>query len=138
VRQALAGLKVRDLMRTRFETVSPQLSLRAFVDERLLRSGQLAWPVVDDGKLVGMIAFDDLRDLRDRLEGVGAQATVGQNMRKLEEHLRPETAGRDALEILLRSSVDPLPVIEHGHIIGMLFRADIMRWLAVHQLNTGL
>lgn len=135
VRQALAGLKVRDLMRTRFETVSPQLSLRAFVDERLLRSGQLAWPVVDGGELVGMIAFDDLRG---RLEGLGAQATVGQNMRNVEEYLRPEAAGRDALEILLRSSVDPLPVLEHGHIVGMLFRADIMRWLAVHQLNTGL
>jgi Zn-dependent protease/predicted transcriptional regulator len=134
LRQAVAGLRVRDLMRTRFEVVGPSLALGSFLEECLLRSGQYAWPVVDGEQLVGMISFDDVRK---RLESDGRRLTVRDAMRPITEYVRPHAAGRDALQALLRSDVDPLPVIEDGRIVGLLHRADIMRWLAAHQLKAS-
>lgn len=134
LRQAMAGLRVRDLMRTRFEVVGPGVPLESFLEEWLLRSGQYAWPVLDGERLVGMISFDDVRK---RLESEERQLTVSDAMRVITEYLRPESAGRDALQTLLRSDVDPLPVIDDGRIVGLLHRADIMRWLAAYQLRAS-
>lgn len=134
LRRAVAGLRVRDLMRTRFDVAEPHLPLEVFLEEYLLRSGQSQWPVMDNGRLVGMVSFDDVRK---GLASEGRLHTVLDAMEPLSEPLSPDTSGRDALQILLRSEVDPHPVVENGHLVGLLYRADIMRWLAVHQLEAG-
>jgi Zn-dependent protease len=134
LRQALAGLSVRDLMRTRFDVVESGLALGAFVDERLLRSGQQTWPVVEDGRLVGMVSFEDVRQ---RIKAHEAGLTIADAMQLAAERVAPDIGGRDALELLLRSHLDPLPVVEDGRIVGLLHRGDIMRWLAVHQLKAS-
>jgi Zn-dependent protease/CBS domain-containing protein len=132
LRRAVAGLRVRDLMRTQFDVVEPGMKLDAFVNERVLHSGQQAWPVVDSGRLVGMVSLDDVRERLSR--GAGG-ATVADAMRPAAERLAPGVGGRQALEMLLRSRAGPLPVVEGERIVGLLHGDDIMRWLAVHQLN---
>jgi len=132
VQQAFAELIVGNLMRTHFEVVSPDLTLEAFIDEFLLRSAQSAWPVVDEGKAVGLITFDDARATS---EGERATQTVREAMRPIDEHLRPDVGGRDALRALAESERDPLPVMQGDAIIGLLHRGDIARWLALHQLD---
>lgn len=134
LRRALMGLSVRDLMRTRFEVVGPSVPLGSFLEECLLRSGQAVWPVVDDGRLIGTISFGDVQR---SLESGRGSSTVGSAMQAIGEHVGPGVGGRDALQALLRSELDPLPVVENGRIVGMLHRSDIMRWLAVHQLKAG-
>ena len=132
VQQAFAELIVGNLMRTHFEVVSPDLSLEAFVNELLLRSAQSAWPVVEEGKAVGLITFDDARATseEERIE-----QTVRDVMSPIDEHLRPDVGGHDALRALAESERDPLPVIQGDTIVGLLHRGDIARWLALHQLD---
>jgi len=134
LRQALEQLRVGDLMRTRFESVQPGVPLSRFVDECLLRSDQNAWPVVEGHRLVGLVTFDDVRAIDEARRN---RLTVADVMGSVDEYLGPETGGRDALTVLLQSRRDPVPVLHNGQVIGLLHRADIMRWLALHQLNVS-
>jgi Zn-dependent protease len=54
-RQALAGLRVRDLMVREPVTVAPRLSLARFVDETARRHRFTTYPVVEDGRIVGLL-----------------------------------------------------------------------------------
>jgi len=132
VQQAFDDLIVGNLMRTHFEVIGPDVTLEEFVNDFLLRSAQSAWPVVEEGKTVGLITFDDARDTQ---ESERASQTVGDVMSPVDEHLSPELGGRDALRALAESETDPLPVMRGDHIVGLLHRGDIARWLALHQLN---
>lgn len=62
---------VRDLMKTEFPTVSPRADLFEEGQKLLQESGLRALPVVEDGRLVGMLTTDDVSEaslLRDRRE----------------------------------------------------------------------
>jgi len=132
VQQALNELVVGNLMRTHFEVVPPDLPLDAFVHEHLLRSAQSTWPVVEEGKAVGLISFDDARASS---EAERAHQTVRDAMKPIDERVRPDAGGRDALRILAESATDPLPVMQGDHIVGLLHGSDIARWLALHHLE---
>jgi Zn-dependent protease/CBS domain-containing protein len=132
LQRALTGLRVTDLMRTRFETVAPEMSIERFVEEHLLRSAQSVWPVVEKGRLLGLVGFDDVRRTPERDR---AAHQVREVMKPADVSLRPQLGGREALEALLRSDSDPMPVVEDRKIVGLLHRADIMRWLAMHHLG---
>jgi Zn-dependent protease len=60
VRGALDQVQVRDLMRTRFDEVGPDVPLPRFIDEQLLRGGQTAWPVVRDQHPLGLVTFEQV------------------------------------------------------------------------------
>ncbi len=132
VQQAFDELIVGNLMRTHFEVIDPDLTLEAFVNEFLLRSAQSAWPVVEDGKTVGLITFDDVQACS---ENDRVTQTVRDLMSPIDARLSPDVGGRDALRALAESERDPLPVMKGEHIVGLLHRGDITRWLALHQLD---
>ncbi len=133
VQQAFDELVVGNLMRTHFEVIDPDVTLEEFVSEFLLRSAQSAWPVIEGGKAVGLITFDDARVISE--EDRAAQ-TVRDAMSPIDERLHPDVSGRDALRALAESERDPLPVMRDEHIVGLLHRGDIARWLALHQLDS--
>jgi Zn-dependent protease len=56
-RQALGGLRVRDLMVREPITVAPGLSLGRFMDEVVWPHRHTTYPVVDDGRAVGLLPF---------------------------------------------------------------------------------
>lgn len=130
LRQALEWLTAKDLMRTHFETVQADLSLREFIDEHLLRSAQSAWPVLDGDRPVGLIDFDDVRASDP---GARTSLSVGGAMGTIHDSVEKDLSGREALKVLLQSGRDPVPVMEEGHVVGLLYRDDIVRWLSLHQ-----
>jgi len=135
-RMALEGCQVRDLMRTRFEVVEPDLPLRRFVDERLLRRKQEAWPVLDGEDLVGMITFDSVREA---LEGSPEDGILVRDaMEAVDRSVRPTDGGRELLKILAESSRDPLAVVEDGRLVGLIDSRDVGRWMTMHSLRDAL
>ena len=132
VRQAFEDLIVGNLMRTHFEVVDSDVTIEEFVNDFLLRSAQSAWPVVELGRAIGLINFEDARSIGENLRGT---QTVRDVMSPIDECLRPDVAGHEALRALTASEEDPLPVMEGHEIVGLLHKADIARWLALHQLD---
>ena len=130
VDQKLAGTQVRDLMRTRFQRVDHRLPLSRFVDDYVLRSSQILWPVAANGEDVGVLSLADITSLENP-----AAVTVGDAMRPLRSApcLRPGLEGREALKQLLQSGDAPLPVVHHGRVVGLMHQGDILRWLTLHE-----
>ena len=125
-------MTARDLMRSRFETVSAQLRVGEFIDEHLLQSPQLLWPVLEDGHLIGLLSLQQVKDIpADQRPDM----TVGQVMRTdlAALTLAPETDANQTL-LALATHSSPLAIVEGNRVVGLLSQFDAMKWLQLHQL----
>jgi Zn-dependent protease len=134
VRQVLDHVPVFRLMRRHVPTVTPQLPVRRLIDEWILVSDERAFPVTSGGDLVGLVCLEDVRELpREEWD----RATVADIMTRA-EHLttvEPDEDLSDALRKLTSHNVRQMPVVDHGHLVGLLRQRDIMKWI---ELQTDL
>lgn len=138
-------MKIRDVMTTDVCTVTPQTSLKdaaaLLVDKRI--SGL---PVVDaEGEVLGVLSEGDLlykgngapsdRGLVARLVGddrVRNRAKheavfVGEAMTAPAQTIGPDRPVAAAAAAMLEHSVNRLPVVDKGRLIGIVTRADLVR-----------
>lgn len=131
-RELLQDVSVSRLMLTRFEVVPPQLPLETLVDAYLLRGDQRAYPVVDENeRLLGLVCQRDVEHLPPAQRRT---LTVRDAMKPLEQmtSVRPGDDALDVLNLLAQRDINQVPVVEGGRVVGVLRRADILRWLALH------
>lgn len=140
MKETLAQVDVGQIMRTEFDKVSPAHSIEDVVENFILPRGQRGFPVIDDGQLVGMISFDDIRKVaRERWP----HTTVGETMTR-KDRLRTLSVEDDsfqALSQLSQSGINQMPVLRNGSVVGMLRREDVLRWLQLYrqdQVGPGL
>lgn len=129
VQQTLSDVAVREVMRSRVDTVEPSLTLAELVRQHLMNTEQSSFPVVHEGTMVGIIRAEDVRSVpRDQRSVV----RVGDAMVPLEKlHVvDPDGPALDALRYLADS--DTVPVVDHGRFVGVTRRDDVIRWLALH------
>lgn len=131
VHQRLEDVPVLRLMHTRFERVTPQLSLQELVDEHLMSSGQRAFPVEERGRFVGLIC---LRDLPKRPRSAWRTTTVAEIMTPADKlvTLAPEQDAAAALDLFGKRDVNQLPVVKDGQVLGLVRREDLLKWLSLH------
>jgi len=127
----LAPLKVRDLMRTRFESVPASLAAGDFVNDYLLRSSQQLWPVLDGERAAGLVSVEEIKGLP---EAQRAQRRLGELMRSLDEvpSLRENDTALDASRLLDRLGDQPVPVRRGDQVVGLLRGSDLLRWIMLH------
>jgi Zn-dependent protease len=131
--QTLGAFKIADLMRTHFETVDAGMALTEFVDNYLLRSSQRLWPVTVGGKLTGAISLSQVGHLPEKNR---ANLTLGEAMSPIEtiECLEPTTRAKDAINTLIKAGDEPMLVVRDGKVLGLVQHADVVKWLALHQM----
>jgi Zn-dependent protease len=131
LRDLFKGVTARDLMRSHFETVNAQLRVDEFIDNHLLQSPQLLWPVLEDGLLIGLVTLQEVKDVPSDDRDI---VTLGQVMRTdlAALTLAPETdANRTLLALVTHGT--PLAVVEDNRVIGLLAQFDAMKWMQLHQ-----
>ncbi|KON30547.1 hypothetical protein AC482_03590 [miscellaneous Crenarchaeota group-15 archaeon DG-45] len=128
--EALEGVKVGDVMTEELHTVEPELSLQRLVDEFFLRYKHGGFPVVSQGRLVGMVTEHDLRQVRREQWG---ELTVGDIMKPSGELITvaPEDTASDALLKMSEGEVGRLPVMEGGRLVGIITRSDITKAIRI-------
>ena len=128
VRQALGGLRVRDLMVRNPVTVAPDLHLGRFMDEVVWRHRYTTYPVAGGGRALGLLPF---RAVAEVPRGEWDSRSVGDSMLPLERvpQLRPTDELVDALAILGDSDVGRGLVLEDGNLVGLLSITDFARAL---------
>jgi Zn-dependent protease/CBS domain-containing protein len=127
-RQALAGVRVRDVMTPDPITVPSDHTLGEFIDDVAWQRRHTTYPVMDDGRFVGLLAFRCVSSVpRDRWDA----RSVRSCMIAADEVpiLHPETAAIDALVELSQSSANRGVVADEGRLVGILSAADLGRAL---------
>jgi Zn-dependent protease/CBS domain-containing protein len=130
MREALAGIRVSSVMSREVVTVSPGVTLADFIESFVLRHHFTSYPVVEDGRPLGIISTRLVKRVpRERW----AATAVGAAMIPLsrENTLAPEDGIPAALQKMGASGLSKLPVLEDGRILGMVTRRDITSYLEI-------
>jgi Zn-dependent protease/CBS domain-containing protein len=133
-RQALAGLRVLDLMVRDPVTAKPDMTLGAFMDELVSQRRYTTYPVVEDGRAVGLLPFRcvaevprrewDTRLVRDCMIPRDRVPVVGETDDLI-----------DAAAELASSDVNRALVLDGDRLVGLLSVTDVARALQIRQLR---
>ncbi len=127
----LEGVPVATLMRPSTLTVSPDMTLSRVVYDYVMNSDERTFPVLEGDCLVGMISLADVR----RVPREQWDTTLVSAVMTPEEKLTvatPREEATQALSDLANRDIRQIPVVQEGRLVGMLRRADIMRYLQLH------
>jgi Zn-dependent protease/predicted transcriptional regulator len=130
VSETLGDVRVRDLMIREPVTVPPDMSLGRFMDEIAWNRRYTTYPVVEDGRVVGLLAFRcvaevpraewDARRVRDCM-------LPADRVPVLEE----DESAVEALAELSESQVHRGLVLEDGRLAGLISITDLARALEI-------
>lgn len=128
VQDLLEDLPVGDIMRHDPPTVSPDTIISNLVHDTLMATDEHAFPVLEGGRLVGLVCLHDVREVpRSRWQ----ETSVAEIMTPREklQIAAPDEEVSDALNKLQKGDHRQLPVLQGEELVGLLRRRDIMRWL---------
>jgi Zn-dependent protease/CBS domain-containing protein len=126
----LARVKVRELMVARMASVDPVDSLEELA-LRMRSERRRALPVVEDGRVVGLVTLAALRQ-------VPAQRRAQVRVREVAVPvplLTPESTAWEALREMGQRRLPQLPVVQDGVLVGTVTQDDIQRGLELRELE---
>ena len=103
-------------------TAAPEDTLAA-IQAKMHEGRFRSMPVIEGGKLVGIITDRDIRQHIGHLD----HTTVATAMTKDVLTVKPDTSIWDAARLLLDHKIGGLPVIEDGKLVGMVTSSDLLR-----------
>ena len=125
----MAELKADDVMQSKVETLPSNLSLPELI-QAMSRSHHRGFPVVEEGKLVGIITQSDIpEDSQKNFDTLLKDIMTPQPI-----SVTPDTSLADVLYLLNRYQLSRLPVTEGYKLLGIITRSDIIKAEAI-QLN---
>lgn len=119
------AVTVRDIMTSPVMALDSDLS----VDEAyrvMIRYGHAALPIIDEGKLLGIITRKDLD--KAQLHGLGTVA-VSEYMTEGVITISPKASVAEAHRLMVSYNIGRLPVIEGENLQGIVTRTDLLRAL---------
>jgi CIC family chloride channel protein len=126
----LTQLKAADVMQSQVETLESNLTLEEVL-QAMSRSPHRGFPVVETGKLVGIITQSDIAKITQR-----SHTKLRQFMTPNPIIVQPDTSLSDVLYLLNRYQLSRLPVTNEQKLVGIITRTDIIR-AEVNQISGG-
>jgi len=126
--ESLNGLRVADVMTPDVMMLDARLTVDQAVNDYFLRLGFGGFPVVDDGRVVGMLSLKELKAIpRERWQDV----TVGQVMipHGPEMEAYPDEPITLAMERMFHEDRSRLVVRDGEKVLGLVTRSGIARFL---------
>ncbi|WP_297797199.1 CBS domain-containing protein [uncultured Eudoraea sp.] len=131
-------LPVSSIMTTNLITLDVKEGLERA--EHLLKKYKIRHiPVIDKGKIVGMISLNDIlrisfadgayREEDNIASSIYEMFTIRQMMISNLETVRPDTTIKEVAELLIKREYHSLPVVEDGILKGMVTTTDLIQYL---------
>jgi nanoRNase/pAp phosphatase (c-di-AMP/oligoRNAs hydrolase) len=117
-----SSIRIADLMSFPVTTVPPDMTmeaLRVFLSEH----GITGAPVVEDGRILGVISQRDFKKVR---KSSGMEAPVKAFMSPKVVTIDPGASPLRAARMMVAHDIGRLPVVQDGEIIGIVSRSDAM------------
>lgn len=124
-------MQIAEWMARNVVTLRPRDTLdraRALMSER--RINQI--PVTLDGRLVGIVTDRDLRDafpspLEEDVEHLDARrVAIETGMTTNVITMAPTDSVEEAARLMRRERIGAVPIVEQGHLVGVLARSDVL------------
>ena len=128
MRQALATVPIREVMATTVTSIPSHCTLDVAVNQHFQSYGYGGFPVLEDGRLVGLITTVEIQSVPPSL---WPWRRVEQVMRPRSESLviEPDIPVMHALERMAREGWGRLVVMQDGEMVGLVTHSAIVRYL---------
>jgi Zn-dependent protease/predicted transcriptional regulator len=132
LQEVLSGVKVKDVMVKAEDMVilSPAMTIEEAVNEYFLRYGYGGFPVMDDGKFLGIVTLKEIKNVpRDRWGGIPlADIAVPHDQRR---ELFPQDDIMRALQLMIQEDEGRIVVTKNSKVVGWITRNGIARYVQV-------
>ena len=122
----LKGIAVGEAMQPEVVVARPEMPLRE-LREQIFRLNHNGFPVVKDGRLVGIVTFDDLRKIPISEQD---QTLVGDVAVREVITVRPDQSAKYAMDLMYENKIGRLPVVNADNpqkLVGIITRTDVIR-----------
>ena len=121
---AISRMRCREIMAKNVKTATRDMTLQQVA--ALMRDGDMgAVPVVENGKLVGIVTDRDIV-VRSVADGHGADAEIGNAMTSEVFSVKPDDYVFEAVRLMGDKQVRRVPVVtENGELAGIIAMADV-------------
>jgi Zn-dependent protease/predicted transcriptional regulator len=128
LQESFRGVRAADIMTTQATTIPADVSLQEFVEDRVFRGRHHSYPVVEEGRPLGIITLERVKTV-PREEW--PQRTVREAMVPAEDGVVVDPADEmsQVLEKLSASKARRVLVARNGELVGIITQSDITRWL---------
>ncbi len=124
----LRGHKVREIMTRDCPSVAPSLTVEQLVHDYVLGTGRRCFPVVQNGRVLGLATVHDLRQVpRDSWPS----KSIGEVMTPFERlhWVGPDDELTSVLQVMTSEDLNQLPVVENGSVVGMVGRDNLLSFI---------
>ncbi|MFQ5787145.1 MAG: site-2 protease family protein [Thermodesulfobacteriota bacterium] len=130
-KDALAGVKVRDIMTSKVISVPASITISDLVQNYFHHYIFITFPVVNEkGELLGLVSVKQVKGVSQEMWN---QTTVEKIMTKSSDInvLNPDDEALSAVNLLMKDELGRAPVMEGRKLVGILTRRDIMTFLSI-------
>jgi Zn-dependent protease/predicted transcriptional regulator len=137
VGEALTGVSVADIMTKDVMSVPPEITVQQLVSDYLLVHRHGGYPVLKDGKVLGLITLQCVRAVpKERRDFETVQQAMVPCDRTVT--VKPSVTALDAMQRMARNKVGRVLVVDGEHLLGVLTREDVVRTIQTrHELELG-
>ncbi len=133
LKRALSDASVAQAMITDPVTVAPDITLREFVDEHVLRHGFRGFPVCEGSEVLGVISLDQVKGTpREELDGNAVRARMVRLSPRITTS--PSAPLVEALRRMQASGIGRLLVLEDGELVGMITKEGLLRFIEARRV----
>jgi predicted transcriptional regulator len=132
LQETLAGIQVKDVMvrREGLVVLPPALTVEEAVNEYFLRHGFGGFPVMDDGKFLGIVTLKEIKNVpRNLWRAVPLSEILVPHDRRWELSLLDDVM--QALQMMIREDKGRIVVTEGNSVVGLITRNGIARYLQI-------
>jgi Zn-dependent protease len=128
VDEMLSGHTVREIMSSECQTIPRHLTLDAFVDGVLLRTGNRCFPVHEGGELMGLVTLHRVRQVprvRWKTTRVGDVMIPRSELKTV----APSDELNGVMRRMAEEDVNQFMVIDDGELMGLVARDNLLRFI---------
>lgn len=128
VEQALQHIRVGDIMTREPVTLAADLPVAEAVEQYFLRYGYGGFPVVAQGRPIGMVSLSQVRHCSPEQR---AEKKIEEIMRPLDEktEIEPRASAIEAIHRMNEANSSRLIVVDRGQLAGLITRSGVTRFV---------
>jgi Zn-dependent protease/predicted transcriptional regulator len=125
LREALQGVKVKDIMTSDCISLQKELTIRELVDNYILYSSHQCFPVTDNNDIIGIVTLQKVKDIpKDQWY----KMTMEEAMTPLQgmASVSPDDEVFTVMQRMAAEKASQFPVVKNDQLVGMVSRDNIM------------